>query len=91
MKKFKNYPGWELKYFDKAKNFRSYQYDLIKNHIKGNVAEIGPGNGVFVNLYIKNSKRIFLFEPSKKFNKNLKKYKSSKVSIINNILIFDQF
>ena len=83
MKKFKNYPGWELKYFDKAKNFRSYQYDLIKSHIKGNVAEIGPGNGVFVNSYIKNAKKVFLFEPSKNFNKKLKKYESSKVSIVN--------
>ena len=25
-----HYPGWELKYFDKSKNFRNYQLSLIK-------------------------------------------------------------
>ena len=31
--KEKIYSGWELKYFDKAINFRQYQYSLIKNKI----------------------------------------------------------
>ena len=26
-----NYDGWELKYFDLSKNFRKYQFDLIKD------------------------------------------------------------
>ena len=64
-----NYPGWELKYFDKAKNFRKYQFNLIKKNIKGNVAEIGPGNGVFLKYYVKNSKKIYLYEPTIYFNK----------------------
>ena len=78
-----NYPGWELKYFDKAKNFRKYQFNLIKKNIKGNVAEIGPGNGVFLKYYVKNSKKIYLYEPTIYFNKNLKKNKSKKIKIIN--------
>lgn len=78
-----NYPGWELKYFDKAKNFRKYQFNLIKKNIKGNVAEIGPGNGVFLRYYVKNSKKIYLYEPTISFNKNLKKNKSKKIKIIN--------
>ena len=46
-----DYPGWELKYFDKANNFRNYQFLLIKNKIKGNVAEVGPGNGINYESY----------------------------------------
>ena len=34
-KKEINYDGWELKFFDKSKNFRNYQLKLIKNYIKG--------------------------------------------------------
>ena len=36
-----NYDGWELEFFDKADNFRNYQFDLIKKSLKGRVAEIG--------------------------------------------------
>ena len=39
------YDGWELPFFDKAINFRNYQYLLTRKYIKGDVAEIGPGNG----------------------------------------------
>ena len=78
-----NYPGWELKYFDKAKNFRNYQFDLIKRNIKGKIAEIGPGNGVFLKFYIKNSEKIYLYEPTVAFNKNLKKNRLKKIRIIN--------
>ncbi len=78
-----NYPGWELKYFDKAKNFRKYQFNLIKKNIKGNIAEIGPGNGVFLKYYIKNSKNIYLYEPTFAFYKNLKKNRLKKIRIIN--------
>ena len=47
MRKY-SYSGWELPYFDKAQNFRKYQYDLIKIHVKDHIAEIGPGNGLFL-------------------------------------------
>ena len=40
------YPGWELKFFDNSKNFRDYQFQLFKNFIIGNIAEIGTGNGM---------------------------------------------
>ena len=78
-----NYAGWELKYFDKAENFRNYQFQFIKPHIKGNIAEIGPGNGVFLKRYRKFSNKIYLFEPSKNFNKSLKKIKSKNIKIFN--------
>jgi hypothetical protein len=84
MKKNVNYPGWELKYFDKALNFRKYQFLLIKNYISGTVAEAGPGNGVNLKFYQSLAKKIYLFEPSKKFIKKLKKYKNNKIQIINN-------
>ena len=45
------YEGWELEYFDIATNFRKYQFQLIKNSIKGHVAEVGPGNGIIVEKY----------------------------------------
>ena len=28
------YDGWELNFFDNAKNFRNYQWKLIKDKIK---------------------------------------------------------
>lgn len=51
MKNKINYPGWELKYFDKALNFRRYQLSFIKKYISGEVAEVGPGNGVNLKFY----------------------------------------
>ncbi len=46
------YDGWELKHFDNSKNFRKYQYELIKNFISGYTAEIGPGNGENLKFYM---------------------------------------
>lgn len=83
IKKNNNYPGWELKYFDKAKNFRDYQFQFIKLYIKGKIAEVGPGNGVVLKRYQKFSNKIYLFEPSKNFNSKLKKIKSKNTRIIN--------
>jgi hypothetical protein len=80
-----NYPGWELKYFDKALNFRRYQFSLIKEYICGQVAEVGPGNGVNLNIYKSLAKKIYLFEPSQIFIKKLKKYKNQKIKIINTV------
>ena len=85
MKKNINYPGWELKYFDKALNFRRYQFSLIKEYICGQVAEVGPGNGVNLNIYKSLAKKIYLFEPSQIFIKKLKKYKNKKIKIINTV------
>ena len=45
------YDGWELKYFDKAFNFRNYQFELVKKFITGKVAEVGPGNGAFLKYF----------------------------------------
>ena len=77
------YEGWELKFFDKAINFRNYQFSLFKNYLYGSLAEIGPGNGVYVDRYKKYTSKIYLYEPSKNFLKNLRKKKSKKISIIN--------
>ena len=46
----KNYPGWELKFFDNSKNFRLYQLQLIQKYLSGHIAVVGPGNGG--NLFI---------------------------------------
>jgi len=84
-KKKTNYDGWELKFFDEAKNFRNYQLKLIKQYVKGYVAEVGPGNGMNVSTYIKYPKKIDLYEPTKKFYLELKKRfkKNNKVSNYN--------
>ena len=68
-----NYPGWELKFFDNSKNFRNYQLELIRNFLKGHVAEVGPGNGANLSHYIKFPKKIDLYEPTKKLYIGLKK------------------
>ena len=77
------YDGWELEYFDKAYNFRNYQFELVKKFIKGTVAEVGPGNGTFLKYYLPLANKIDLFEPSKNFLINLNKIKDSKINIIN--------
>ena len=80
------YPGWELKYFDKAYNFRNYQFSLIKQYIKKNVAEVGPGSGLTVKKYINQCKHIDLYEPNKKLFKHLKnKLKNKKILIKNTV------
>lgn len=66
-----DYQGWELEHFDNSKNFRNYQNDLIKNYIRGYTAEIGPGNGKNLKLYIDKVEKVDLFEPSKILFENL--------------------
>ena len=80
-----NYSGWELKFFDHSKNFRNYQLELIRNFLKGHIAEVGPGNGANLSYYIKFPKKIDLYEPTKKLYIGLKENfkKSSKVSFYN--------
>ena len=83
--KNKTYTGWELQYFDNSKNFRKYQYYLIKNFINKYTAEVGPGNGENLDFYIKNTTRIDLYEPSKNLFKNLKRryFKKKNIRIFN--------
>ena len=83
-KKNKNYDGWELGFFDKSKNFRNYQLSLIKNYLKNNLAEVGPGNGANLNLYYRYPKKIDLYEPTKNLYLNLKKnFKHKKIKLFN--------
>ena len=87
-KKYINYEGWELGFFDSSKNFRKYQFDLIKQFIFGNVAEIGPGNGIVLELYLDHCEKLDLFEPDKnlysKLNNKFSDYR--KITVINNEL-----
>ena len=81
----KDYEGWELKFFDKSKNFRLYQQELINKYLLGHLAEVGPGNGTNLSYYIDRPNKIDLFEPSKKHYNNLKKTfkKNQKIKIFN--------
>ena len=84
-KKDIDYDGWELGFFDLSKNFRKYQFDLIKEFISGKVAEIGPGNGIFLEYYLDRCDKLDLFEPDKNLFSKLK-YKFSnheKIKVIN--------
>jgi len=85
IKKQKNYIGWELSLFDQANIYRDYQFSFLKNNIRGNVCEVGPGHGVICDRYIQLSKKISLFEQSKKLFKFLKKKykKNQKIKIYN--------
>ena len=82
------YEGWELEYFDIATNFRKYQFQLIKNSIKGHVAEVGPGNGIIVEKYQTKAKKIDLYETSNFLFNNLnKKFKNkTRITIFNKTL-----
>ena len=79
------YEGWELEHFDNSVNFRKYQNDLFKNHIKGHVAEVGPGNGENLQIYKDRIDILELYEPSKLLFDNLKlKFGGDKKIIIKN-------
>lgn len=67
------YQGWELEHFDNSYNFRKYQNELIKDYIKGYVAEVGPGNGENLQIYMNNVDKLDLYEPSINLFNNLKK------------------
>ena len=85
MSNFFNYDGWELNFFDNAKNYREYQIDIIKKELKGTVAEIGPGNGSLCEKYNTYCDNVVLFEPSKNLFKNLEtKFQSDEKIKINN-------
>ena len=85
MSNFFNYDGWELNFFDNAKNYRDYQIDIIKKELKGTVAEIGPGNGSLCEKYNTYCDNVVLFEPSKNLFKNLEtKFQSDEKIKINN-------
>ena len=75
------YDGYELDYFDSAYNFRNYQLQLIKKYLKGDLAEVGPGKGEFVNYYIDFLKSVVLVEPDKNLFNNLKKKHKNKFQI----------
>lgn len=84
-KKINQYNGWELKFFDKSKNFRNYQFSLIKNYLRGHLAEVGPGNGTNLSYYFKYPSKVDLYEPTKKLHFKLKKKfkNNNKVSFFN--------
>lgn len=88
MSKNNIYDGWELEFFNNAKNFRNYQWDLIKDNIKKRILEVGPGNCVFLNRYYNISKEIFLFEPSEKIRIELD-FKIKKFQEVKLIKEFD--
>ena len=80
-----DYEGWELEHFDNSDNFRNYQNDLFKNHLKGHVAEVGPGNGENLQIYKDKVEILELYEPSKVLFENLiSKFGSDKKFIIKN-------
>ncbi len=77
-----HYEGWELPFFNNARNFRNYQFHLIKKYIHGSVAEVGAGHGVNLQYYYKFASNIHLFEPSKNLGKILKKkFKKKNIKI----------
>ncbi len=69
-----NYSGWELKFFDASKNFRNYQFKLIKDYIGNKILEIGPGTGDFSKRYFVNkAKSVSLSEINKDLRLDLDK------------------
>ena len=83
-----HYPGWELKYFDRSKNFRNYQLSLFKKYLRGEIAEVGPGNGGNLSGYLNFPKKIDLYEPSKNLFSKLKENfkKNKKINFFNKTL-----
>ena len=67
------YEGWELHNFDRANLYRAYQFSLIRRQIKGNILEVGPGNCIYANKYMKVSNSITFIETTNKYFQLLKK------------------
>jgi SAM-dependent methyltransferase len=68
-----HYSGWELKFFDASKNFRNYQFKIIKNYLGKKVLEIGPGSGFFAKNFLLNvSDRLVLSEINSDLREKLK-------------------
>jgi phospholipid N-methyltransferase len=85
------YQGWELPYFNNAKNFRKYQFSLIRKFIYGSVAEVGPGHGVNLAQYYKHASKIDLFEPSNNLYNILKrKFKMKNIKVFNKYFDFSK-
>ena len=79
------YEGWELEHFDNSDNFRNYQCDLFKDHLKGHVAEVGPGNGENLLIYKDKVDTLELYEPSESLFNNLKlRFSNDKKLVIKN-------
>ena len=78
-----SYLNHVLKYFDLAKNYRTYQLDLIKNFIGNKILEIGPGNGEIIEHFINDKRKITLIdndsEISKVLNKKFKDHQNIKI------------
>ena len=82
-----NYSGWELKFFDASKNFRNYQYKLIKEYIGNKVLEVGPGSGNFAkNFLVDKVNSIYLNE----INENLKLKLTQKFDENKNVKIISK-
>ena len=80
-----NNSSWELKFFDEAKNWRKYQFNIISKYIQRNVLEVGPGTGNNLKYYKNKASTITLLEINKKLARSLKKkfYKNKKIKILN--------
>lgn len=78
-----SYLNHVLKYFDLAKNYRSYQLSLIKKHINKKVLEIGPGRGEIIENFIDEKREITLidndYEMCKILNNKFKSYNNVNV------------
>ena len=76
-----HYKGEELKFFDKAQNFRKYQVKLYSKFLKDDFVEVGCGlapNFIYYKKYLNN---ILLLEPAKNLYLKLKKKKLKNVKI----------
>ena len=80
------YSGWELEFFDTAKNYRAYQYNLLKNFIKKTILEIGPGNAILMEKYIyKSDLDIVLAELNNTFFEKI----NNKFSTKDNVKVYN--
>lgn len=83
------YDGFELDHFDSSKNFRKYQFFLIKSFLKNNFLEVGAGKGGLTSMYKSYLKNITLLEPDIKLFKYLKKKFEKDKIVIKNYQIKD--
>ena len=78
-----SYLNHVLKYFDLAKNYRSYQLDLIKDYIGKKILEVGPGNGEIIENFNDENHEITLIdndiEMCKVLNEKFKNNKNIKI------------
>lgn len=81
---FAHQMGLNLKILDKANNFTDWMYDEIRPYLKGNIFEVGSGQGTYSRKIIKDfpNSKIVLSDIDKDYVGKLGRFASRDVAVL---------